>query len=130
MGDDPQRVRLKADTTRPAVVSGSPNPSDWLSRPGPFRQRYTPIIRTFLGRVKGQKRCGCLTVLGISAGHVVVGLDWIQGRADDRLETFDSGTHLHRQLSADLRAGSGEGLERRQRVAPHRLEVERADRLA
>ena len=72
---------------------------------------------------------GCLTVLGISAGHVVVGLDGIQGRADNRLETFDAGTRLTRQVSADLRAGRGDGVERPQRIAEHQVDIERATRL-
>lgn len=54
---------------------------------------------------------GCLTVLGISARHVVVGLDGIEGGADHRLQTFETGAGVQREPRADLRAGVGERIE-------------------
>ena len=67
--------------------------------------------------------------MGISARHVVVGLDGIEGDADHRLQTFETGADLQREPRADLRAGVCERIERRERVAHHRVEVEPPDGL-
>ena len=75
---------------------------------------------------KGTGKAGCLTVLGISARHVVVGFDEIEGGADHRLKSLESGASVWGHAGADLRAGIGERGERRERVAHHRLDVERA----
>ena len=72
---------------------------------------------------------GCLTVLGISAGHVVVGFDEVECGADHGLKGLESGAGVSGHASADLRAGDGERVERRQGIAHHRVDIERAEGL-
>jgi len=67
--------------------------------------------------------------LGISTGHVVVGLDGIEGRAGHRLQTFELGTAVRGKLNPDRWAGVTERGKRGERVAHHRLDVERASGL-
>ena len=67
--------------------------------------------------------------MGISAGHVVIGLAGIERGADQGFKGLEAGTAGGGNAEADLRAGVSEGVERRERVAHHRVDVERAGRL-
>jgi hypothetical protein len=67
--------------------------------------------------------------LGISAGHIVVGLTAIERGTDQRLQCLELRTSGGRYTAADLRAGVVERIQGRERVAHHGVDVERAERL-
>ena len=68
--------------------------------------------------------------MGISAGHVVVGFAGIKrGGADQGFQCLEARTVADGNAEADLRADVREGVERRERGAHHRVDVERAGRL-
>ena len=67
--------------------------------------------------------------MGISAGHIVVGLDEIERGADHRFTRLELGAAVCGNAGADLRAGDGERVERRARIAHHRVDIERTTRL-
>ena len=72
---------------------------------------------------------GCLTVLGISTGHIVVGVDKIECGSDHRFKGLESGTGVSEHASANLRAGNSKRVKRRQSIAHHRVDSERAEGL-
>lgn len=67
--------------------------------------------------------------MGVTAGHVVVGLGGIETGPDDRFEGVDARGRGVGELRADVGTSRGERLERGERVADHRVEIERTSRL-
>ena len=67
--------------------------------------------------------------MGICAGHVVVGLARIQGGANEGFECREPGLTRGRHAETHVRTHVAERVERRQRVADHRVHIERARRL-
>jgi len=64
--------------------------------------------------------------MGVTAGHVVVGLVGVEAGPDSLLEGEDSGGCRRRQPGSDLLASVGKLVEGGQGVADHGHEIERA----
>jgi hypothetical protein len=64
--------------------------------------------------------------MGVTAGHVVVGLARVETGPDSLLEFQDSGGCRRRQPGSNLLAGVGKLVERGQGIADHGSEIERA----
>ena len=79
--------------------------------------------------VKPSGRTGCLTVLGIVSGDVVVGLARVERRADVAFEVRDVISGGAREGIADLLADPREARQGRGGVAHHRRDSERPRRL-
>ena len=67
--------------------------------------------------------------MGVATGHVVVGLGGIETGPDDWFEGVNACGRGGGELRADEGASRGERLKRGERVAGHRVEIERASRL-